>query len=284
MSATTLAQRRADARARLDSESDIVVIGGKVCFRQSFEAVESHETFCRAPASIVDAGRRLLQLDVGNGISRIVHDAVVVKIGCNNIPLFSMVSGGRGHTLFSFKCVYAECTAFMDIRVLRHADVIKWIIMGVSHNHGFSTFPNRVPRNTFNNETTCMVNEMVKQNRTAADIRMACGALCNKDIFQNALRRARWELRTDQSRSLRDAAAHSVIWSSEIHLTIDNIFFEAFFVNGALLAKRLLVTQVFMDDTSCTNEFSLPLVAILCRDDSDTVHCIAWGIVQKQNH
>ena len=146
---TTLAQRRADARAHLDSESDIVVIGGKVGFRQSFEAVEAHETFCRAPQSIVDAGRHLLELDLGNGISRLVHDTVVVKIGCNNIPLFSMVSGGRGHTLFSFKCVDNGCTAFMDVRVLRHADVIKWIVMGVSHSHDFSTFPARVPRNTF---------------------------------------------------------------------------------------------------------------------------------------
>ena len=132
MSAATLAQRRADARARLDSESDFVVTGGKVGFRQSFEAVEAHETFCRAPESIVDAGKLLLELDLGNGISRLVHDTVVVKIGCNNVPLFSMVSGGRGHTLFSFKCVYNGCTAFMDIRVLRHADVIKWIVMGVS--------------------------------------------------------------------------------------------------------------------------------------------------------
>ena len=92
-------------------------------------------------------------LDIGNGISTLVHNTVVVTIGCNNVPLFAIVSGSRGHTLFSFKCVYTGCTAFMDVRVLRHADVIKWIVMGISHNHGFSTFPRRVPRNTFSTET-----------------------------------------------------------------------------------------------------------------------------------
>ena len=157
MTGTTLTQRRADTKARLDSESDFIVVGGKVCFRQSFEAVEADETFCRAPESIVDAGKRLLELDVGNGISSLVHDTIVARIGCNNVPLFAMVSGGRGHTLFSFKCVYMGCTAFMDIRVLRHADVIKWIVMGVSHNHNFSSFPNRVPRNTFDAETKALV-------------------------------------------------------------------------------------------------------------------------------
>ena len=282
MTATTLAQRRADAKARLDSESDFVVIGGSVCFRQSFQAVEADETFCNAPESIVDAGKRLLELDIGNGISSLVHDTVVVRIGCNNVPLFAMVGGGRGHTLFSFKCVYMGCTAFMDIRVLRHADVIKWIVMGVSHNHDFSTFPNRVPRNTFDAETKAMINNMVVQNKPSAEIRLTTGALCNKHVFQNALRQARSDIRADQSRALREAASQSAIWSSEIHLTGENAFFEAFFVNSVLLTKRLRVTHVFMDDTSCTNEFSLPVVAILCRDDSDTVHCIAWGIVKNR--
>ena len=113
--ATILAQRRADAKAFLDSESDFVVVGGKVCFRQSFKAVEADETFCLAPESIVNAGKSLLELDIGNGVSSLVHNTIVVVIGCNNVPLFAMVSGGRGHTLFSFKCVYTGCTAFMDI-------------------------------------------------------------------------------------------------------------------------------------------------------------------------
>ena len=149
MTDTIQEQRRRATIARLDAESGFIVSGATIGFRQSFETVEALETFCRAPESIVDAGRRLLGLDIGNGIATLVHDTVVVRIGCNNVPLFAIVSGSRGHTLFSFKCVYAGCAAFMDVRVLRHADVIKWIVMGVSHNHGFSAFPRRVPRNTF---------------------------------------------------------------------------------------------------------------------------------------
>ena len=154
MMVVTLAQRRADAKASLDSESDFVLVGGDVRFRQSFRAVEADETFCHTPESIVNSVKRLFELDTGNRISSLVQDTVVVKIGCNNVPLFAMVSGGREHTLFSFKCVHTGCTAFMDIRVLRHADVIKLIVMGVSHNHDFSTFPHRVPRNIFDMETT----------------------------------------------------------------------------------------------------------------------------------
>ena len=59
-------------------------------------------------------------------------------------------------------------------------------------------------------------------------------------------------------------------------------FYEAFFVNQALIAKKLVVTHVFMDDTSCTNEFAFPLVSVLCRDDSDTVHCVAWGVIKTE--
>ena len=160
MTDTTLEQRRVETIARLDGQSDFLVADGVVGFRQSFETVEASETFCRAPQSIVDAGRRLFELDVATGISTLVHNTVVVTIGCNNVPLFAIVSGSRGHTLFSFKCVYAGCTAFMDVRILRHADVIKWIVMGISHNHGFSTFPRRVPRNTFSAETRATIYDM----------------------------------------------------------------------------------------------------------------------------
>ena len=125
MTDTTLEQRRVETIARLDGQSDFLVADGVVGFRQSFEAVEAHETFCRAPQSIVDAGGRLLELDVANGGSSLVHNTVIVKIGCNNVPLFAIVSGSRGHTLFSFKCVYEGRTAFMDVRVLRNADDIK---------------------------------------------------------------------------------------------------------------------------------------------------------------
>ena len=63
---------------------------------------------------------------------------------------------------------------------------------------------------------------------------MACGVLCNKDIFQNALRQARADIRADQSRALRDAAAKSPLWSSEVHLTVRNVFYEAFFRESGL--------------------------------------------------
>ena len=105
--------------------------------------------------------------------------------------------------------------------------------------------------------------------------------LCNKDVLYNAMRSAREEMRTDQSRALRDAAPTLNVWSSEISLAEDNTFQEAFFVNAALLSTRLHVDHVYIDDTSCANVFNFPVVSILCRDECKTLHCIAWGITKK---
>ena len=69
---------------------------------------------------------------------------------------------------------------------------------------------------------------MVLQNHTSAKIRRANGVLCNKDVLYNAVMSAREEKRAEQSRALRDAAAASGVWSSEIHLTEDSVFAEAF--------------------------------------------------------
>ena len=60
--------RRADARARLDSEPDIAVSGCNVDFNRTFETIEDDETFCPAPADVVDAGRRLLTTDPVDGV------------------------------------------------------------------------------------------------------------------------------------------------------------------------------------------------------------------------
>ena len=83
--------------------------------------------------------------------------------------------------------------------------------MGVSHTHDFSTFPPRLPRNTFRGETRAAIRRMVLQNHTSAEIRMTNNVLCNKDVFYNAMRRAREEMREDQSRALRDGAARSAV-------------------------------------------------------------------------
>ena len=171
--------RRADARARLDGEPDIVVSDGKVGFRHAFETVEDSETFCFAPEDVVDAGRRLLTIDVADGISAAVHDTVVVRVGCNCVPVFAAVSGGRGRGLFSFKCVYPDCSAFLDVRVLQHVDVVKCVLMG-SRTHDFSTFPPRLPHNMFRGETGAAIRRMVLLNHSSAEIRMTNNVLATR--------------------------------------------------------------------------------------------------------
>ena len=89
---SVVSSRRADARARLDTESDFVVEDGNVRFRQSFETIEDTETFSRAPDEVVEAARCLLAIDVARGLSAIVHDTIVVTIGCSRIPLYVCAS------------------------------------------------------------------------------------------------------------------------------------------------------------------------------------------------
>ena len=94
-------------------------------------------------------------------------------------------------------------------------------------------------------------------------------------MFQNALRSVRRDLGTDQCRDLRNTVAASSLLSSVIHLTSDNVFLEAFFTNTALASKCIDIDFVYIDDTSCTNVFSLPLMAVLCRDAASRIHTLA---------
>ena len=69
-----LAERRADARWRLDSEPDTVVSDGEVRFPHMFETVEDSETFYRALADLVDVGRSLLTIDAAEGVATKMSD------------------------------------------------------------------------------------------------------------------------------------------------------------------------------------------------------------------
>ena len=84
---------------------------------------------------------------------------------------------------------------------------------------------------------------------------MRFDVLCNKGIFQNAVRRARTAAHSERARSLRGVVRESNVWSSEIHLNVENVFVEAFFANSVLVAKKLSVTFVYVDGTACLNTF-----------------------------
>ena len=117
---------------------------------------------------------------------------------------------------------------------------------------------------------------------TGTEIKMTHNVLCSKDIFQNAVREARANAKADQARAVRDTVKKSTIWTSEVHIDADNVFVEAFFVNSVLLAKRLKVEFVYVDDTSCSNDFYLPVISVLCRDMTNTVHAVAWGVLKNR--
>ena len=122
---------------RLDDEADFVVCESEVTFRQTFETVELSETFSRAPPEIVDAARKVLTSERIDSLTRTVRETIRFSVGCNTIPLFANVSGGRGRTLFEFRCVFEGCSAFFDVRMFSGVDRAKWAVMGVSHCHSF---------------------------------------------------------------------------------------------------------------------------------------------------
>ena len=147
---------------------------------------------------------------------------------------------------------------------------------------GFVTFPVRVPRGIFTAASKEAISSLAFQSASTASIPLRNDILCGKNILQNAFRESRSTMRAEQARALRDAAMKSSVWSTQIHLASDNALREAFFVSTELLSKCPDIAVVFMDDTSCTNAFLFPVVSLLCRDESDTVHTVAWGIVKNR--
>ena len=117
---------RSRLKLQLDAESDFMTHNNKICFHQSFETVTALETFCTTPEEVVKSCRGLLDVNLNDTVAKVDREHVNITIGCNTFPLFSLVSGGNGRTLFSFRCVYTNCSSFMDIRTFARAVKVKW--------------------------------------------------------------------------------------------------------------------------------------------------------------
>ena len=109
---------RLHRRYLLDAAPDFVIDGGSIAFGKAFDVLEAPDTYARAPDDVIESARSLLEMDVVDTVPKMVHDAVTVRIGCCAVPVFALEDGGRGRTLFTFKCVYENCPAFLDVRVL----------------------------------------------------------------------------------------------------------------------------------------------------------------------
>ena len=272
-----LPPERVALRNRLDAEPDFTTEGGSIGFNQRFVTTASEGAFACAPQHVVDAARSLLSAAVGTSVAAIVHDTVVFAIGCSRVPVFALVDGGRGRTLFSFRCVFAGCASFLDVRLFSGVARVKWVLMNTSHSHDFTHFPERMPRNTFPEDVVRQMADAVASGVSCAEVKMRFDVLCSKHVFQNAVRGTRVCGRSDQSRSLRDVARESNVWASEIHISETNEFVEAFFANAVVASKDIGVRLVYVDDTASTNAFGFPVIAVLCRDAASNVHSIAWG-------
>ena len=107
----TLARRL--VRRRLADEPDFVATESGVAFHQTFETVETPETYVRAPPDVIEAVRRLLATDKIDSITKIVRESLFFTVGCNRIPLYANVDGGRRRTHFEFQCVFRGCSGFL---------------------------------------------------------------------------------------------------------------------------------------------------------------------------
>ena len=128
----TLARRL--VRRRLADEPDFVATESGVAFHQTFETVETPETYVRAPPDVIEAVRRLLATDKIDSITKIVRESLFFTVGCNRIPLYANVDGGRGRTLFEFQCVFQGCSGFV---VLLCSLTFKWNYKLMIHFQSF---------------------------------------------------------------------------------------------------------------------------------------------------
>ena len=110
-------EKRIQARFELDLLPDYTIVGKSVSLRREFRTLTVDETFCAVPDVVVERAKTLLTYTLVDTVARTVHDRVFFELGCSRVPLFALFVGGRNSTMFSFRCVFDRCSAFLDVRL-----------------------------------------------------------------------------------------------------------------------------------------------------------------------
>ena len=108
---TTIREKRIKTRIALNALPDFSANKFGIEFRQSFVTLKANETFFLAPEHLVESCRRLLTLELDVTVARLVHDNVTVRIVCNVVAPFALVSGGRDRSI--------SCSAVSTMRARR---------------------------------------------------------------------------------------------------------------------------------------------------------------------
>ena len=158
-----LFEKRRSHRNMLDGFPNFEIDSGVVTHIRHCVTLETAESFPNAPDDIHSAVV-LVSRRIDTAVVATVTESLNFKIGSCVIPVFALVSGGRGRSLFTFKCLFESCPAFLDIRTLDLGEQIKGMAMGISHSHDFSVFPSHVPRNIIPDSVKAEVELMVTEN------------------------------------------------------------------------------------------------------------------------
>ena len=149
--------------------------------------IELDETFCTAHQDIIDTAHRLLEFNLDQSLAKIVHDNVTLKICGNRVTVFAMVGGGHSRMLFSFRCVFQHCSAFMDVRTLPMPTASSGSSWGFPTTTCLPHSPS-VPRGIFTTASKEALSAMAFQNASRVSIKLRNDIPCSKNILQNALR------------------------------------------------------------------------------------------------
>ena len=118
-------EKRRVLRNMLDGFPNFEIDNGVVTHIRHFATLETADSFLNAPDDIIQSAIALVSRRIDTTVAATVRESLNFKIGSCVIPVFALVSGGTGRSLFTFKCVFESCPAFLDIRTLDFCEQIK---------------------------------------------------------------------------------------------------------------------------------------------------------------
>ena len=160
--------------------------------------------------------------------------------------------------------------------------IVRFISCDLKHNHPIGIPTKKRTRNNLTLLQREKIATATKQGNSAHSIRLNQKLTCTKDVLYAARRPILQEMRNKEMEDLISEIKSWDNWSSEILKNEDNILVGCHIIHNVICSQSYAQDVCVVDDTSCTNKYNMPVLAMIVEDQNGRNQVLAFCVMESR--
>ena len=195
-------------------------------------------------------------------------------------------STGKSRRTQTYICRHSKtkykCQAKLYIEYDSDNHLATFMNIDQMHNHKFEKESYKRMRNTLTQYQREKIVEATRFAISSQNLRISLNLSCTKDVLYGLRRKVITDLKENEMSNMIKEIEHHDNWSNII-LSDDQNKLESIYIVHDRVAENDYVNDIIIvDDTSCTNYYGLPLVALIAIDENNRNQLLSFALISSR--